>query len=111
VVVIIHVEGVEGVRNLREILEVPGIDIIFLGPYDLSQSCGVPGKVDHPAVVEKMEEAVSIAKKAGVKIGTFVDNCKQAKKWKEVGVQYISFSVDVGIYYEACSGIVKRLKE
>ncbi|MBE0478696.1 aldolase [Candidatus Aerophobetes bacterium] len=111
IVVIVHIEGVEGVKNLRDILEVEGIDIIFLGPYDLSQSCGVPGKVDHPAVAEKMEEAVRIAKEAGVKTGTFVDNLEQAKRWKKAGVQYISFSVDVGIYYEACSQIVKRLKE
>jgi len=110
-VVIIHVEGVQGIKNLREILKVPGIDVIFLGPYDLSQSCGFPGKVNHPVVVEKMEEAVDIAKEAGVKIGTFVETCEEAKKWEKAGVQYISFSVDVGIYYEACSLIVKKLTE
>jgi 4-hydroxy-2-oxoheptanedioate aldolase len=92
-VVIIHVEGVEGIKNLREILKVPGIDVIFLGPYDLSQSCGFPGKVNHPLVVEKMEEAVGIAKEAGVKIGTFIGTCEDAKRWEKVGVQYISFSV------------------
>ena len=110
-VVIIHVEGVEGIKNLREILQVPGIDIVFLGPYDLSQSCGFPGKVDHPVVVGKMEEAVGIAKEARVKIGTFVETREEAKKWEKVGVQYLSFSVDVGIYYEACSLIVKKLRE
>lgn len=109
--VIIHIEGVQGIKNLREILKVPGIDVIFLGPYDLSQSCGFPGKVNHPLVVEKMEEAVGIAKEAGEKIGTFVETCEEAKKWKKAGVQYISFSVDVGIYYEACSLIVKKLRE
>jgi len=110
-VVIIHVEGLQGIKNLREILKVPGIDVIFLGPYDLSQSCGFPGKVNHPLVVEKMEEAVGIAKEAGVKIGTFIDTCEDAKRWEKAGVQYISFSVDVGIYYEACSLIVKKLTE
>ena len=110
-VVIIYVEGVEGIKNLREILEVPGIDVIFLGPYDLSQSCGFPGKVDHPVVVEKMKEAVGIAKEMGVKIGTFIETCEDAKKWEKVGVQYVSFSADVGIYYEACSLIVKKLRE
>jgi len=110
-VVIIHVEGLQGIKNLREILKVPGIDVIFLGPYDLSQSCGFPGRVNHPLVVEKMEEAVGIAKEAGVKIGTFIDTCEDAKRWEKAGVQYISFSVDVGIYYEACSLIVKKLTE
>ena len=44
--VIVHIEGVEGVTNLSEILTVKGLDVIFLGPYDLSQSCGVPGQVE-----------------------------------------------------------------
>ncbi|GAH84330.1 unnamed protein product [marine sediment metagenome] len=58
-----------------------------------------------------MEEAVGIAKEAGAQIGTFIDTCEDAKRWEKAGVQYISFSVDVGIYYEACSLIVKKLTE
>jgi len=108
--IIIHVEGMEGIKNLKAILEVPEVDVVFLGPYDLSQSCGIPGKVDHPLVVERMKEAVSVARKMGKKVGTFVESCEDSRRWEKLGVQYISFSVDVGIYYEACSLIVKRLK-
>ena len=35
------IEGAEGVQNINEILTIPGIDIIFVGPYDLSQSLGL----------------------------------------------------------------------
>ncbi len=41
--VVIHIEGKRGVENLEEIISVPDIDVIFLGPYDLSQSLGIPG--------------------------------------------------------------------
>jgi len=109
--VIVHIEGVEGVKNLRQILTVKGLDVIFLGPYDLSSSCGVTGQVNHPLVTEKMEEAVKLSQKANVAVGTFVDNIEDAKKWINTGVQYISFSVDVGILYEACCRIVKNLKD
>ena len=37
-VVIVQVEGVEGIRNLKSILNVEGVDVIFIGPYDFSQS-------------------------------------------------------------------------
>lgn len=108
---IVHIEGQEGIRNLPEILQVEGLDIVFLGPYDLSQSCGVPGQVDHPLVAEKMQQAVELATQAGVAVGTFVDNVEAGHKWMKLGVQYISFAVDVGIFFEACKGIVERLRE
>ena len=48
--VILQLEGVQAISNLDEILEVEGIDIIFIGPYDLSQSLGVPGDIKNPKV-------------------------------------------------------------
>jgi len=108
--VIGHIEGMEGVRNIDEILTVKGFDIAFIGPYDLSQSLGVPGQVSHPVVVERMTEVVEKAKRQGVAVGTFVDDDEAAKRWIDAGVQYISYSVDVGIFYEACRAIVKRVR-
>ncbi len=108
--VIVHIEGLEGVNNLSEILEVKGLDVIFLGPYDLSQSCGVPGEVNHPIVVEKMKEAVKMASERGVKVGTFVESAEGAKFWRDLGVSYLAYSVDVGIYYNACKKIMEDIK-
>ncbi|AKL94165.1 5-keto-4-deoxy-D-glucarate aldolase GarL [Clostridium aceticum] len=108
--VIIHIEGEEGVTNIDEILTVKGIDVIFLGPYDLSQSLGLPGQVDHPKVVEKMKEVAKKAKEKNIAVGTFVDHTDAAAKWMELGVQYISYSVDVGILYEKCREVVQQMK-
>lgn len=107
--VIIHIEGLEGIRNLEDILTVKGLDVIFIGPYDLSQSLGMLGQVDHPLVINKMKEVIAKAKEK-VAVGTFVDDVKAAKKWINAGVQYISYSVDVGIFYDACERIVKSFQ-
>jgi len=109
--VIVHIEGVEGVNNLPDILTVEGLDVVFLGPYDLSQSCGVPGQVEHPKVIEKMKQAIELARNQKKIVGTFVDSVDAGKKWMDLGVQYISYSVDVGIFYQACSGIIKMFNE
>lgn len=109
--VIVHIEGLEGVNNLADILEVKGLDVIFLGPYDLSQSCGVPGDVTNPIVVEKMKMAVEMAAAKGVKVGTFVESPERAKFWRELGVSYLAYSVDCGIYYDACKSIVDSCAE
>jgi 4-hydroxy-2-oxoheptanedioate aldolase len=108
---IIHIEGLEGISNLEKIIEVEGIDIIFLGPYDLSQSCGFPGQTHHPEVIRKMTEAVELARKNGKVVGTFVESPEAVKKWAGLGVQYLSYSVDVGIYLQACADIVHKLKD
>lgn len=104
--IILQLEGREAIENLEDILNVKGIDIIFIGPYDLSQSLGVPGQVDHPEVHNKMKHIISEAKKKGIVVGTFVDNMKNAKMWSGIGVQYVSYSVDVGLFYEHCRNLV-----
>lgn len=107
---IIHIEGMEGINNLEEIVKVDGIDVIFLGPYDLSQSCGVPGQVNDPKVVDAMKGAVETAKKYGKYVGTFTESPEKAKMWKSIGVQYISYAVDVGLVMNTFKDITKQLK-
>lgn len=106
---IVHIEGNEGLNNLNEIVTLDGIDVVFLGPYDLSQSCGFPGEVDHPEVVKKMKDAVKIANQHNKIIGTFVESVESALKWRSLGVQYIAYSVDVGLIFSNYSNIVKQL--
>jgi 4-hydroxy-2-oxoheptanedioate aldolase len=85
---------------------VEGVDILFVGPYDLSQSLGLPGQVDHPVVVEKMMQIVSTARAQGKVVGSFLDRPEHVAQWKAAGVQYLSYSVDVGIFAAACRDIV-----
>jgi 4-hydroxy-2-oxoheptanedioate aldolase len=108
--IIAHIEGVEGINNLDEILSVSGIDVIFIGPYDLSQSLGIPGQVNNSLVVEKMKEVVLKCKQNKVAVGTFADDVETAKSWVSLGVQYMSFSVDVGILYDISKTVVNKLK-
>lgn len=106
-IVIAQIEGQEAIDNLDDILAVEGVDIFFIGPYDLSQSLGVPGQVTHPLVVEAMNKIVKAAKERGAVVGTFTDSKETMEMWAKAGVQYISYSVDMGIFYEAC----RKLKE
>ncbi len=108
--VIVHIEGREGVDNIDDILGVPGVDVAFIGPYDLSQSLGVPGQVEHPEVARAMSEVVRKARAKGVAVGTFVDNETAARKWMGAGIQYISYSVDVGLIYQMARDLMSRLR-
>jgi 4-hydroxy-2-oxoheptanedioate aldolase len=107
--IVAHIEGVEGMNNLDEIFSASGIDVIFIGPYDLSQSLGIPGEVNHPLVIEKMKEVILKCKENKVAVGTFADDIKTAKSWISLGVQYMAFSVDVGILYNVSKTIINEL--
>jgi len=108
--IVIHLEGQTAIDNLEELLDVEGIDVMFIGPYDLSQSLGIPGQIDHPMLEEKMKEIINKCSEKGVCIGTFVDNIKNAIKWRDAGIRYIAYSVDVGLLYEHCKGILQEVR-
>jgi 4-hydroxy-2-oxoheptanedioate aldolase len=104
---IIQIEGQAALDNLDAILAVEGVDIVFVGPYDLSQSLGVPGEVEHPLVIEKMQQIVQACLDKGVFVGNFTETTRQAEMWTSHGLRYISYSVDVGILYEAARTLMK----
>ena len=108
-IIIIQLEGMEAVKNIDEILDVDGVDIIFVGPYDLSQSLGYPGDVSNPLVIEQMKIIVEKARKKGKIVGTFVDDMSMLRLWRDVGVQYLSYNVDVGIFMDACKNLVNEM--
>jgi 4-hydroxy-2-oxoheptanedioate aldolase len=110
IAVIGMVEGVQGIRNLDEILEVDGIDVLFIGPYDLSQALGVIGDIENPLVLKEIEAIVAKCKARKRTVGTFVDNIATARRYKELGVQYLAYSVDVGIFADACRQIRDELR-
>ena len=107
--IIAQLEGTEAIGNLEQIIDAGGADVLFIGPYDLSQSLGLPGQVNHPAVEEKMQQIIDRCWEKGAQVGTFADSPAMAAKWIQTGVRYLSYSVDVGIYYESCRRLVAEL--
>lgn len=99
-IVVIQLEGVEGVRAFDEIIEIPGIDVIFIGPYDLSQSIGYPGQITHPEVTAYIERLYSKALGKGMVLGTFCDTPELLIKWRDLGLGYLSYSVDIALFLE-----------
>ncbi|WP_250123923.1 aldolase/citrate lyase family protein [Chroococcidiopsis sp. CCMEE 29] len=108
--IVVHVEGKRGVDNIEQIISVPHIDAIFLGPYDLSQSLGIPGQVRDPRVIELMSQCITLIRNAGKAAGTFADTPEIAKQWIDAGVQYVALGVDVGIFLRACEALVKAVR-
>jgi 2-dehydro-3-deoxyglucarate aldolase len=70
--VIVQIEHQEAVENLEEILLVQGVSGLFVGPYDLSCSMGIPGQFDDPLYVKSLERILSVASQTGMPVGIHI---------------------------------------
>jgi len=87
--VVTHVETMDAVRNLPEMLEVEGIDVVFIGPTDLSQAMGYPGRPMEPAVQEMIDRLMRQILASGKAVGTICSSGEQAKRLIDKGVLYL----------------------
>lgn len=91
--VIAQIETMEAVENLKEILTVPNIDVVFIGPNDLSQAMGYPGQMKHPEVQELIDRLVKEIHAAGKATGTVAYDADTLKLRKEQGFKFIVYNV------------------
>lgn len=106
---ILQVEGKEGISNLPEILKLQGFDILFIGPYDLSQSFGYPGQITHPVVKEQILKIKELAKKHGIRLGSFADTPETYAFLIENDFEYIAYSVDVQLFISGLKQLKSKL--
>jgi 2-keto-3-deoxy-L-rhamnonate aldolase RhmA len=90
--VCLMLEEVEAIDNIAEIVKVKGVDVLFIGSGDLSQSMGHPGQQSHPEVLKVMERGVKSIRDAGIVAGV---SCPDSlvPKFLGMGVQYFHGSV------------------
>ncbi|NVK83419.1 MAG: aldolase [Cytophagia bacterium] len=99
---ILQIEGEEGIKNLEEIIQLNGFDVLFIGPYDLSQSLGFPGEIDHPIVRETIVKIKDKCSSRNILMGSFADTYDRVNWLVSLGFEYIAYSVDINIFLEAC---------
>lgn len=98
------IETREAVEHIDEILAVPELGFVFLGPLDLSVAYGHPGELDHPDVEEAVEEVRTAAVDAGVPVGGLAFGLDDAAAKAENGYQMLNLGSTTGALKEAVSG-------
>jgi 2-dehydro-3-deoxyglucarate aldolase/4-hydroxy-2-oxoheptanedioate aldolase len=97
VTVIVQVEHISAVERIDEILEVPGIDGILIGPYDLSGSMNRLGDVNHPEVRAAITTVRIACSERGMPLGIFVFRPEEAAAQLEQGVSFLIIGTDVSL--------------
>ncbi|MFN0167853.1 MAG: HpcH/HpaI aldolase family protein [Bryobacteraceae bacterium] len=109
--VVLQIETKRALDAREELLSVPGIDAVMVGPADLSISLGVPGNFQHPKMVEAMEDIRDTCNRRGIAPGTQTRNVALARFWKEGGMRFLGCSNDTGMLYDRAVEIIAELSK
>lgn len=101
--VAVHVENIHMAEHIDELCTLPQIDVIFVGPADLSQSMGIPGKLNDPKLKEIIARVFERTKAAGKAVGIFCGTPEAVRTYREMGASYILYSSDTTLLYRALS--------
>ncbi len=106
--VIVQCETVEAVENIEAIVAVPGVDILFLGPYDLSMSMGIGGEFEHPDFLAVVDKVLAACAAAQMPAGILALGADDVARRQQQGFRFIAMGVDTTIYSQAVEEFVRR---
>ncbi|MFN8522311.1 MAG: aldolase/citrate lyase family protein [Chloroflexota bacterium] len=104
-------ESAEAFRHIDEIVGMPGIDAVTLGPSDLAQELGVMGTPDQAKVIdEHRDRLIAAANKHGKDVAMLVPTLDEAERWLKAGCKIIAYSSDVAVLRSGFAAAARRLK-
>jgi 2-dehydro-3-deoxyglucarate aldolase/4-hydroxy-2-oxoheptanedioate aldolase len=110
VMLIALIETAAGVRNVNEIAAIDGIDVMWLGHYDLTNSLGIPGQFEHPLFKEAVAEIVAAGRRHGKALGFMAGNIDQGRAYLDQAFRMIAYGGDLWLYQTTLREGVATLK-
>ena len=108
--VICQIESKEALDNLDAIAATPGVDVLWVGHFDLTQSLGIVGEFHHDDFLNALKRVVEVTKQCGQAAGIQPGSLEQARSWMDIGCNMISYSADHGVYSAALHSAVEDLR-
>jgi len=106
--VVVQIENQNGLDNLNEILNVKGIDAVFVGPSDLAATLGHLGNMNHPDVQTAIKHVFATAKEHGKPCGILTGSEEDAKRYISWGATMVAVGADVGLFRNATQGLADK---
>lgn len=111
ILVIPQVEHVEGVAVIDDIVKIPGVSGVFIGPYDLSGSMGMLGHVKSAEVQESIARVQLSCSQAGLPTGIFCPDVESARAHVELGFTLIALGMDSRFLIDSIRRAMKELRK
>lgn len=94
---IVQIETAPALANVREIAALPGVDVLFVGPSDLSMSLGIPGEFDNPILVEAFDAVIEAAREAKIAAGILAVTLERVEALASRGFTFIGVGSDASL--------------
>jgi 4-hydroxy-2-oxoheptanedioate aldolase len=106
----VQIETEESLRHVNEIAEVDGVDVLFLGPTDLTQSLGIMGQFEHPSFVKALEAVADAARRFNKTAGILPTARGEFRKCWDLGYRFIACGSDGGLLNDAARDMTNAFK-
>jgi 2-dehydro-3-deoxyglucarate aldolase/4-hydroxy-2-oxoheptanedioate aldolase len=110
IAVVLQIEHMDAVKNIEMICKVPGIDALFVGPYDLSASMGKMGLTTDPEVRNAISQVTQCATRANIPLGIFGVSEEAVRPYMQSGYTLIAVAIDSMLLGEAAADLIHRLR-
>jgi 2-dehydro-3-deoxyglucarate aldolase/4-hydroxy-2-oxoheptanedioate aldolase len=108
--IICQIESTNGLENVEQIAATPGVDVVWVGHFDLSQSMGIPARFDAPEFLNGLRKVVEAARRHGKHAGIQPGNLDQAAQWMDIGFNVVSWASDIAVYRAALSAAITQVR-
>jgi 2-dehydro-3-deoxyglucarate aldolase len=108
-VVVVQAEHIDAVNNMAAIVQVPGVDGVLVGPYDLSASLGRLGEVTHPDVVSAIERVTQVCLAAHMPLGIFGMSAEAVQPYVRRGYTLIAVGIDTVLLGNAARQVLAQI--
>jgi 4-hydroxy-2-oxoheptanedioate aldolase len=103
---IIQIESPSAVEHADEIAAIDGVDVLFVGPADLSHSLGIPGQFDHPRYLAAVERTIAAAETHGKATGILLRDSTTLARHVELGFRFIGIGADLAFIADGARAVV-----
>ena len=106
----VQAESEQAIKNIDAIAAVDGVDCVFVGPFDLSVSLGIPGQVNHPREVEAIDKVLAACRNHRRASGIQLFEPDPLIEWIRKGVRFATYSSDISLLVDAAAKTVTAIK-
>jgi 2-keto-3-deoxy-L-rhamnonate aldolase RhmA len=109
--VICQIESTTGLANLDAIAAVAGVDVLWVGHYDLTQSMGIPGNFGDPRFQNALHKVIEAANRHRKLAALQPGNLPEAEQWLRMGFHFLSWKTDIALYRTALAQEIAELRK